>query len=101
LFAGWGFDWLYERTVVRPYVRLARINRGDIFDWLIDRLIARPYAALARFNRGDFLDRFFSGFAQLQAAFSRILGGTQNGYVRWYAAGVAAGAILLIAAAVM
>jgi NADH-quinone oxidoreductase subunit L len=71
------------------------------FDWLIDHLIVRPYVALARFNRGDFLDRLFSGFAEFQAAVSRTLSGTQNGYVRWYAAGIATGAILLIAAAVM
>ncbi|MGB7538953.1 MAG: NADH-quinone oxidoreductase subunit L [Anaerolineales bacterium] len=100
-FSGWGFDWLYETVIVHPYVRLAAINKDDVFDWLIDRLITRPYAALARISRGDFFDRIFSGIAGLNAGIARALSALQNGYVRWYAAGIVAGAIILIAMAVL
>ncbi len=40
-FSGWGFDALYDRILVRPYVFLARIDRDDIMDsffGLISRL---------------------------------------------------------------
>jgi NADH-quinone oxidoreductase subunit L len=100
-FAGWGFDWLYEKMIVHPYVRLASINKNDVFDWLVDRLVTRPYAWVARINRGDFFDRFFVWIARLNAAISRALRTLQSGYVRWYAAGIVAGAIILIATAVL
>jgi NADH-quinone oxidoreductase subunit L len=100
-FAGWGFDWLYEKTIVHPYVRLAGLNKNDVFDGLVDRLVTRPYAWLARINRGDFFDRFFTWIAELNAAVARVLRTLQSGYVRWYAAGIAAGAIILIAMAVL
>ncbi len=99
--AGWGFDWLYETVIVHPYARLAAINKDDVFDWLVDRLVTRPYAALARFSRGDFFDRIFSGIADLNAGIARALSALQSGYVRWYAAGIVAGAIILIAMAVL
>ncbi len=99
--AGWGFDWLYETVIVHPYARLAAINKDDVFDWLIDRLVTRPYAALARISRGDFFDRIFSGIAGLNAGIARALSALQSGYVRWYAAGIVAGAIILIAMAVL
>ncbi len=100
-FSGWGFDGLYERLIIHPYVRLAQINKADVFDWLIDRLVARPYAALARINRRDFLDRLFDGIAAVNMAAARALRRLQSGYVRWYAAGIVMGAILLIATAVL
>ena len=63
--------------------------------------MARPYAALARFNRRDFLDRIFDGIAAVNTAAARALRTLQSGYVRWYAAGIVMGAILLIATAVL
>ena len=100
-FGGWGFDWLYERAIIRPYVFIARWNKDDVLDWIVVNLIARPYAALARFNKRDFLDRIFDGLAALNAAVARALRGLQSGLVRWYAAGIVVGAILLIATAVL
>ena len=100
-FSGWGFDWAYERLFIHPYVWLAQLNKADVFDWLADRLVARPYAALARFNRRDFLDRIFDGIAAVNTAAARALRTLQSGYVRWYAAGIVMGAILLIATAVL
>jgi NADH-quinone oxidoreductase subunit L len=75
-FAGWGFDWLYDRLLVRPYVRLARLDKDDVVDLFFDAI---------------------AGFSRLAY---RGLSFTQTGHVRWYAAGMAAGAAVFIAMAV-
>ncbi len=71
--AGWGFDWLYDHVFVRPVLWLAAINRADMVDRIYDGA-----ARLARCAHGTF---------------SR----TQTGQVRWYAAGIALGSIILMA----
>jgi NADH-quinone oxidoreductase subunit L len=74
---GWGFDWLYDRMFVRPFVWLARVNVRDIADRIAD------------------------GVGGLFLLLSRAFRWTQNGRVRWYAAGLAAGAVLIVAAVVL
>ncbi len=71
-FSGWGFDWFYDHGFVLPYSWLARAGRSDLPD-------------LA-----------FTGAARLAAAAGRLLGRTQTGRTRWYAAGIAAGAIIIL-----
>jgi NADH-quinone oxidoreductase subunit L len=71
-FSGWGFDALYERVLVRPYIRLAQVIRSD------------------------FIDRFFSTIARLIRAGHQGLSVTQSGFLRAYAMGIAAGAILIL-----
>jgi NADH-quinone oxidoreductase subunit L len=72
LFSGWGFDWLYSRVFVRPYVWLSNLLRGDAVDalyrWLTDVI----------------------------QACHRGLRFTQTGHVRWYASGLAIGSALFI-----
>jgi len=75
--AGWGFDRVYDVLLVRPLV----------------------WVALA--NRADFIDAPYRGVAWLSILGHRALSRTQTGRVRWYAAGVACGAIILIALAVL
>jgi len=72
LHAGWGFDAIYDRLVVRPYAGFARVNANDATDDF--------YVALVRVGEG------------IGALFRR----TQNGRLRWYAAAAGAGAILAI-----
>jgi NADH-quinone oxidoreductase subunit L len=74
---GWGFDWLYDRLFVRPLVAAARVNQADFVDWLY-----RQVAAGA-------------------GGLHRILSATQTGQVRWYAAGMVFGAVILIAILVL
>jgi NADH-quinone oxidoreductase subunit L len=74
---GWGFDWLYDRLFVRPFVWLARITTRDV------------------------VDRISDGVGGLFMLLSRAARWTQNGRVRWYAAGLAAGAVLIVAAVVL
>jgi NADH-quinone oxidoreductase subunit L len=75
-FAGWGFDWLYDHVFVRPYVWVAHANKRDV------------------------VDLFFEAIAWLARAFHRLLSLTQTGRVRWYATGIAIGAVIVIGVAV-
>ncbi len=68
-YAGWGFDWLYERALVRPYTWLARVDRDDVVDL--------AYRGVAWVTRG--------AWAELRL--------TEAGRVRLYAAGIALGAV--------
>ena len=71
-FADWGFDWLYDRTLVRPFIWIATLNRRDVVD--------NAFTAIARCNQLAYY------------ALSR----TESGRLRWYAAAVAAGAVVFI-----
>jgi NADH-quinone oxidoreductase subunit L len=75
--AGWGFDWLYERLIVRPFVRSAHANRSDFFDAvyeLVADVVQLGHAAMSR---------------------------SQNGRVRRYAGWLAAGSVATLAIAVL
>ena len=72
-FAGWGFDWIYDKAFVQPFIWAAEINKSD------------------------FLDAFYAGVARLTELFYRGLSQTETGRVRWYAMGMAAGSVLFIA----
>jgi NADH-quinone oxidoreductase subunit L len=76
LFGGLGFDTLYDAVVVRPYVWLARVNRAD------------------------FLDRIYDGLAWGALAVHRALRATQSGQLRWYATGIVAGSVAVLAVVV-
>jgi NADH-quinone oxidoreductase subunit L len=69
----WGFDWLYDRALVRPFLWFARVDQGD------------------------FIDRFYSGLASLSRVAYRQLSESETGRVRRYAAGITAGSVILIA----
>ncbi len=75
-FAGWGFDALYDRVVVRPYSWLARVGRGDV------------------------IDQIYRGVAWLNWVLHDGLSRTQSGQVRRYAAGIAIGAVIVLAVVV-
>ncbi|MCL5281207.1 MAG: NADH-quinone oxidoreductase subunit L [Planctomycetes bacterium] len=71
-FADWGFDWLYQKLFVGPYVVLARINRNDV------------------------VDLFYKGLALISRVINGLLSSTVNGNVRWYVAAVAGGAVIVV-----
>jgi NADH-quinone oxidoreductase subunit L len=70
----WGFDTLYDRVFVRPYLLLTRLHRRD---WINSTVNAAPQFAL-----------------MLNSA----LVTTQSGRLRWYALSLFAGAALLLVA---
>jgi NADH-quinone oxidoreductase subunit L len=71
-FSGWGFDGLYDLIFVQPYLRAARINKDD------------------------FIDAGYTGIAALNRSVHSLLSLTQTGVIRWYAMGIAMGAVILL-----
>ena len=69
--SGWAFDWIYDRVFVKPFVWMARINKSDVVD-----LVYRITVAVTR------------GFHHVGAL-------TQTGRLRWYAANMAIGLIVV------
>ncbi|WP_353632416.1 NADH-quinone oxidoreductase subunit L [Pseudomonas canadensis] len=76
-FAAWGFDWIYDKLFVKPYLAISHILRKDPLDQTIGLI---PRAAKAG-----------------HTALSR----SETGQLRWYAASMAAGAVLVIGAIVV
>jgi NADH-quinone oxidoreductase subunit L len=70
---GWGFDTIYDRVLVRPFLGLARALQGDPFDE-----ISRSIGRVAR-------------------AGNTVLSQTQNGRIRTYAFGIGLGAVIAVA----
>jgi NADH-quinone oxidoreductase subunit L len=69
----WGFDWLYDKVFVKPYMALVKLNSRDVIDVFVESI---PVAAVAA---------------------HRTLSATQNGRVRWYAVALVSGAIAILA----
>ena len=74
-FADWGFDWCYDKLFVQPVLWFARVDRSDL------------------------VDAFYTGVGDLNELMYRGLSITENGQVRWYAAGIAAGTVVFVAIA--
>jgi NADH-quinone oxidoreductase subunit L len=72
-FAGWGFDWVYDRLFVRPLVWFAAVDRRDA------------------------IDRIYDAAAWTSRIAWRTLARSETGRLRWYAAGVTVGAVLVTA----
>ena len=71
-FAAWGFDWLYHKLFVQPYLLACRLLGRDPFD--------RSIGLLPRLARGLHL----------------LLSRSQTGQLRWYAVSLVGGAVLLL-----
>jgi NADH-quinone oxidoreductase subunit L len=72
-FADWGFDWIYDKAFVQPFVWVSQINKSD------------------------FVDAFYTGVAGLTELLYRGLSRTETGRVRWYAAAMGVGSVVFIA----
>jgi NADH-quinone oxidoreductase subunit L len=70
------------------------------FDWLYDKVLVRPFLVIARANRDDFVDLIYGGVAWYSRFFHAALSLTQSGKVRWYAMGITIGAVITIGIAV-
>lgn len=77
LFSGWGFDRIYDLALVRPFTGAARLNRDDALD-VLTRAVTRTAIFLH--------------------AVLRLM---QTGSIRWYAAVMAFGAVVIIGMAVL
>lgn len=72
-FADWGFDWIYDKAFVKPFIWVSNVNKSDVVDAL------------------------YTGVARLTDLLYRGLSDTQTGRVRWYATAMTAGAVLFLA----
>ncbi|CAH0647443.1 NADH-quinone oxidoreductase subunit L [Pseudomonas juntendi] len=76
-FAAWGFDWIYDKLFVKPYLLISHMLRKDPVD--------RGIALIPRLARGG------------HVAMSK----TETGQLRWYTASIAVGAVLVLGAVVV
>ena len=72
-FAAWGFDWLYDKLFVQPYLLLCRLLGRDPID--------RSIGLIPFLVRGG----------------NALLASSETGQVRWYATSIAGGAVLVLA----
>ncbi|CCP03781.1 NADH dehydrogenase I chain L [Erwinia amylovora Ea644] len=72
-FAAWGFDWLYDKLFVKPYLFVA---------WLLSR---------------DPLNSLMNIPALLARGGNKGLALSENGYLRWYLASMSIGAVMVLA----
>jgi NADH-quinone oxidoreductase subunit L len=92
---------LETSAITKPILAVQRFwHAGWGFDWLYDRLLVRPFLWFTRINKGDFIDAFYQGITRLSQYCHQGLSQTQTGQVRWYAGGVAIGTVIFIAMAV-
>jgi len=75
-YAAFGFDWLYDRLFVKPFLWAVRVNSKDVFD----QIIGTVPVILTSLNKATAL--------------------SQSGRLRWYTASVACGAVLIIGAVI-
>ncbi|MFS0826811.1 NADH-quinone oxidoreductase subunit L [Pseudomonas phoenicis] len=73
-YAAWGFDWLYDKLFVKPYLWISHVLRKDPVD--------RTIGLVPRLARGG------------HVAMSK----TETGQLRWYTASIAVGAVLVLGA---
>jgi NADH-quinone oxidoreductase subunit L len=76
-YGGWGFDFVYGKAFVQPFLWLARINRSD------------------------FIDAIYRAATTVIELSYQMLSFTQTGVIRLYAGGLAAGAIIAVSIAVL
>ncbi|MBH0189916.1 MAG: hypothetical protein HP493_14045 [Nitrospira sp.] len=74
---------------------MALLQGGWGFDRLYDRLFVRPWFSLTR-NSGEKLDRAYEWLAVGAESCHDWMSHTQTGHVRWYAATIAIGTLMLL-----
>jgi NADH-quinone oxidoreductase subunit L len=77
------------------------LHAGLGFDWLYGWLFVRPYQALAARWRADPFDNIARATVDVSTIGHRALSRAQTGRVRWYAAAMTAGALVVIALALL
>lgn len=75
-FSGWGFDWLYQKIIICPFMYFVRVNKNDIVDAFY---------------------RLTAWFARL---IHRMFSVTQTGRLQWYIGSIAIGVVLMVGAGI-
>jgi NADH-quinone oxidoreductase subunit L len=74
---------------------------GFAFDRLYDAMIVEPFVYLTHANARDFVDWLYVGVAEAARLLHLLFSRAQTGRVRWYAAGLAVGALVLLGIVVL
>jgi len=74
--------------------------KGWEFDALYDGLFIRPFLWLVEICKKDIIDSGYTGIASLNQWLSSVLSRTQTGNIRWYAMGIAIGAVVFLGIAI-
>lgn len=99
-FKGNRWAWVVDRSpAAQAIYRFFYTGWG--FDWLYDRLFVRPYIAISTWNRRDFIDKVYDGLAAATKYANLGLSATQTGRVRDYAVGLVLGAIVVAVVALL
>jgi NADH-quinone oxidoreductase subunit L len=75
-FSAFGFDWLYDRLFVKPFLWLVKVNARDLFDVILGSIPV------------------------LLRSLNKLTALSESGRLRWYSASMALGAVVVIAAVV-
>lgn len=86
-------DRLTDDPLGRPSASLLQGGWG--FDRMYDRLFVRPWYSLTR-NPGDMIDRGYEWLTLCAESCHGWMSHTQTGHVRWYAATIAIGTLMLL-----
>ncbi len=76
-FAAWGFDWVYDKLFVKPYLLICRVLAND------------P------------LNSSMGLFPSLARGGHQLVARAQTGNLRWYAYSMVAGAVVLLGIALL
>jgi len=71
------------------------------FDWLYDKTIVQPYLLLARLHKRDYVNSLMNLIPATASGLNAALVTTQSGRLRWYAATVFGGAALFLVVLVL
>ena len=111
-FAGVLFSWLYFKVyrvaIPEEIKRLAEksetnfvtsfCRRGLGFDRLYSTVIVSPFVFIARLNKRDVVDQILMGSAWYVTLWRDVIVASQNGLIRWYAAGFGLGLVVILGA---
>ena len=87
-------DVLLQHPLVAALHRLWVIGWG--FDFIYDKLVVGPFVWITNINRSDFVDRFFGFIAMITEGLHQGLTITQTGKLRQYALGISIGAVAIL-----
>jgi len=94
----WSIQAWVDSALGKNVIRF--LQSGWAMDWLYDQVFVRPFTRLARLNRHDLVDRLPNALALQSTRLYRALSQSQNGQLRFYVATMATGSILVIALSV-
>lgn len=89
---------LVRNFVATPFgAKLHRFSFiGLGFDWVYDKVLIQPFLWTARVNKNDYIDSIYNGIAAACRGLHSLLSETESGHVRWYLMTVTAGAVIAL-----